>query len=75
MPATPNDSLFCQQLGQFAVHAAMAGKTDMVIGIWNNIYTHVPIELAVSTRKQIDPESRFWLSVLHATGQPQTMKN
>jgi 6-phosphofructokinase 1 len=74
-PANPNDSLFCQQLGQFAVHAAMAGKTDMVIGTWNNVYTHVPIELAVSKRKKLDPKSRFWYDVLNATGQPASMKN
>ncbi|MBP7738086.1 MAG: ATP-dependent 6-phosphofructokinase [Spirochaetes bacterium] len=74
-PPVPNDSIFCAQLGQFAVHAGMAGKTDMVIGLWNNIYTHVPIELAVSQRKVIDPASRFWHSVIDATGQPLSMKN
>ena len=74
-PANPNDSLFCQQLGELAVHGAMAGKTDMAIGLWNNIYTHVPIELAISKRKQIDPNSRFWSSVLNATGQPLSMVN
>lgn len=74
-PPVPNDSIFCAQLGQFAVHAGMAGKTDMVIGLWNNVYTHVPIELAVSKRKVIDPASRFWHSVVDATGQPLSMKN
>ncbi len=74
-PPVPNDSIFCAQLGQFAVHAGMAGKTDMVIGLWNNVYTHVPIELAVSKRKVIDPASRFWHSVIDATGQPLSMKN
>ncbi|OHD65621.1 MAG: diphosphate--fructose-6-phosphate 1-phosphotransferase [Spirochaetes bacterium RBG_13_51_14] len=74
-PSVPNDSIFCTQLGQFAVHAGMAGKTDMVIGIWNNIYTHVPIGLAISKRKKIDPATRFWHSVVDATGQPISMKN
>jgi 6-phosphofructokinase 1 len=74
-PPVPNDSIFCAQLGQFAVHAGMAGKTDMVIGLWNNVYTHVPIELAVSKRKVIDPASRFWHTVIDATGQPLSMKN
>ena len=74
-PANPNDSVFCGLLGQYAVHAGMAGKTDMIVGIWNNIYTHVPIELAISTRKRISPDSRFWYTVLEATGQNAIMRN
>ncbi|HPV42070.1 MAG TPA: ATP-dependent 6-phosphofructokinase [Spirochaetota bacterium] len=74
-PPVPNDSIFCAQLGQYAVHAGMAGKTDMVIGLWNNVYNLVPIELAVSRRKMIDPSSRFWHDVIDATGQPYSMKN
>ncbi|HPL16977.1 MAG TPA: ATP-dependent 6-phosphofructokinase [Spirochaetota bacterium] len=74
-PPVPNDSIFCAQLGQYAVHAGMAGKTDMVIGLWNNVYNLVPIELAVSRRKMIDPSSRFWHDVMDATGQPYSMKN
>ena len=74
-PAVPDDSIYCAILGQHAVHAAMAGKTDLVIGQWNNMFTHVPIELAISKRKQIDPYSRFYNSVIEATGQPVSMKN
>lgn len=72
-PACPNDSIFCALLGQHAVHAGMAGKTGILIGQWNNTYTHVPIELAISKRKIIDPSSLFWASVLEATGQPISM--
>jgi 6-phosphofructokinase 1 len=74
-PANPNDSIFCTLLGQFAVHAAMMGRTDITIGQWNNVYTHVPIELVISKRNQIDPNSRFWYNVLEATGQPVSMVN
>jgi len=74
-PACPEDSIFCALLGQYAVHAGMAGKTDLVIGQWNNIYAHIPIELAVSRRKRINPNSQFWNNVLQATGQPLSMKN
>jgi 6-phosphofructokinase 1 len=69
-PAVPTDSVYCALLGQHAVHAGMAGKTDLVIGQWNNIYTHVPIEVAVSKRKKVNPDSSFWHSVMEATGQP-----
>ncbi len=71
--ANPNDSIYCALLGQFAVHAGMSGKTDMVVGQWNNIFSHIPIEAAVSKRNQIDPNSRFWFNVLEATGQPASM--
>jgi 6-phosphofructokinase 1 len=74
-PSVPNDAIFCAQLGQYAVHAAMAGKTDLIIGQWNNNYTHVPIELAISKKKFINPNSRFWCSVIDATGQPEKMVN
>ena len=74
-PPVPNDSIYCAQLGQYAVHAGMAGKTDLVIGQWNNNYTHVPIELAISKRRKINPNSRFWFTVIDATGQPERMVN
>ena len=73
MPANPHDSGFCLLLGHNAVHAGMCGKTNMVVGHWNNEFTHVPIPMAVSRRKQIDPHSRLWSNVLSSTGQPRDM--
>jgi len=73
MPANPHDSGFCLLLGHNAVHAGMSGKTNLVIGHWNNEFTHVPISMAVSKRKQIDPHSRLWSNVLSCTGQAQEM--
>lgn len=72
-PANPNDSAFCLLLGHNAVHAGMAGRTNMVVGYWKREFTHVPIPLAVSTRKQIDPKERLWDDVLACTGQPRVM--
>ena len=69
-PANPNDSLFCSTLAQNAVHAGMSGRTGMAVGIWNNVFTHVPIEAATAERKVVDPEGEFWRSVLDCTGQP-----
>ena len=74
-PANPNDALFCALLGQYAVHAGMAGKTDMIVGQWNNIFTHIPISVVTSKRNQINPHSRLWFNVLEATGQPADMTN
>lgn len=73
--ATPNDSVFCLQLAQHAVHAAMSGRTSMVVGIWKNTFTHVPMAMAIHKKKQIDPCSPIWLSVLQATNQPGSMKH
>ncbi|NOY69488.1 MAG: ATP-dependent 6-phosphofructokinase [Deltaproteobacteria bacterium] len=73
MPANPYDSGFCLLLGHHAVHAGMAGKTDMVVSHWYNEFTHVPIPLAISKRKRIHPKSRLWSNVLSCTGQPKEM--
>jgi 6-phosphofructokinase 1 len=74
VPANPHDSAFCLLLGHSAVHAAMTGRTNMVVGFWNHQFTHVPISLAVSERKKIDPFGIFWNSVLAATGQGADMR-
>ncbi len=74
VPANVDDSLYCANLGQNAVHAAMAGKTGMMVSLWNDRYVHVPILSAIRKRKQINLNSRFWLSVLESTGQ-STLKN
>jgi 6-phosphofructokinase 1 len=74
-PATADDSKFCGLLAQNAVHAAMAGKTDFVVGHWNNLFTLLPIPAAVSHRKKIDVEGELWWNVIETTGQPVSMKN
>ncbi|MCU0561750.1 MAG: ATP-dependent 6-phosphofructokinase [Desulfobacterales bacterium] len=74
VPANAYDSAFCLLLGQNAVHAGMAGRTNMVVGYWMNTFTHVPIPLAVSARKKVDPNSWVWSSVLTSTGQPKEMR-
>jgi 6-phosphofructokinase 1 len=71
--ANAYDSAFCLLLGQNAVHAGMAGRTNMVVGYWMNTFTHVPIPLAVSARKKVDPDGWVWSSVLTSTGQPRDM--
>jgi 6-phosphofructokinase 1 len=73
LPASAFDAQLCLSLGQQAVHAAMAGKTDMLVGSWNQRFTHVPISLAVAKRKQLDPTSEVWKRVLETTGQPVSM--
>ncbi|WP_321368868.1 ATP-dependent 6-phosphofructokinase [uncultured Draconibacterium sp.] len=74
-PANANDSKFCFQLAQNAVHAAMAGRTDFVVGYWQGAFTVLPIPLATKERKKVNLEGNLWRSVLEATGQPICMKN
>jgi len=74
-PANPNDSKFCGLLAQNAVHAAMAGKTDFVVGHWNHTFTLLPIPIAISEQKRIDMNDELWWNVLETTGQPVSMKN
>ena len=71
--ANCDDSLLCDRLARHAVHAAMAGKTDVLIGYWNTAFTHVPIPLATGSKKRIDPDGDLWMSVLAATGQPREL--
>jgi len=73
VPANAWDSAFCLLLGQNAVHAGMAGRTDLVVGNWRGQHTHVPIPLAVSSRKKLDTASPLWNAVLASTGQPRRM--
>ncbi|HEX2968053.1 MAG TPA: ATP-dependent 6-phosphofructokinase [Bacteroidales bacterium] len=74
-PANANDSKFCSLLAQNAVHAAVAGKTDFVVGFWNDNFTLMPISQVVRKRKKIDMDGELWWNVLEATGQPISMKN
>jgi len=74
LAADANDSAFCLLLGQNAVHAGMAGRTNTVVGFWANEFTHVPIPMATSKRKKMDPEGWVWNSVITVTGQPREMR-
>ncbi len=70
VPASPDDAVFCIMLAQNAVHGAMAGKTGMLVGLWNSFFTFIPITLAVGKRKKVDPGGYLWSMVKEATGQP-----
>ncbi len=61
------DAVFCAMLAQNAVHAAMSGRTDLVVGHWGDHFTHVPIKLATRERKKIELTSQLWTSVKAST--------
>ena len=70
VPAIPEDAIYCGILAEHAVHAAMSGRTRMVIGKWNARFVHLPMEIVQAGRKKIDPQGALWQSVLLSTGQP-----
>jgi 6-phosphofructokinase 1 len=74
-PAIPTDSVYCERLGNNAAHAAMAGKTKVLIGMVNREFVHIPIKAAVTRRNHVDPEGSLWRDAVDATQQPITMVN
>ncbi|MBX7168022.1 MAG: ATP-dependent 6-phosphofructokinase [Pirellulales bacterium] len=71
-PANATDGVYCWRLAQNAVHAAMAGKTAMVVGQWHERYVHLPMQAVIAARRRVEPEGDLWLSVLESTGQPHS---
>ena len=70
VPANPEDSVYCGILAEHAVHAAMSGRTRMIIGNWNARFVHLPMDIIQYGRKRINPKGALWQSVLLSTGQP-----
>ena len=73
VPAIASDAVFCHLLAEHAVHAGMAGKTNMVVGHWNNFFTHIPISLATQERRMVDLDGALWEGILSATQQDELM--
>jgi len=71
VPANAYDSVYCIRLAHSAVHAAMSGRTELVIGRWHSRFVHVPMSLAIRERYTVDPDGDLWTTVLEATGQPR----
>ena len=68
-PANTTDRVYCGQLGRNAVHAAMSGRTNMVVACLLDHYVHLPLELVTRRRRKLDVRSEYWRSVLATTGQ------
>ena len=72
---TASDSIYCERLGNNAVHAAMAGKTKMVVGLVHEKFVHIPSNMVIASRNVVDPEGALWRDTLDATSQPILMVN
>jgi 6-phosphofructokinase 1 len=69
-PANAEDSVLCDLFARHGAHAAMAGKTGLVIGFLHDRFIHVPIELLATHQKRVDPDGPAWSAVLATTRQP-----
>lgn len=69
VPARGTDAIRCYMLARNAVHAAMAGRTNCVVGNLGESFCLVPIKLATVERQVISLTSDLWRSVMDATGQ------
>jgi 6-phosphofructokinase 1 len=70
-PANAEDSILCDLFARNAVHAAMAGKTGLVIGYLHDKFIHIPIELLSNRSKTMETTGLAWSAVLASTGQPE----
>lgn len=69
-PASSTDRIYCTRLAHAAVHAAMAGKTGMMVSRWTGHFVHVPLTMVTQGRRKINPTGSLWRTVLESTGQP-----
>ena len=69
VPAKGSDAVRCFMLARNAVHAALAGRTNCVVGFQNDSHALVPISLATIERQKVDLDGTLWKSVLDATQQ------
>ncbi len=70
IPAAGADAIRCYMLARAAVHAAMAGRTNCVVGnMHTDCYTLVPIDLAANERQKVNLNGDLWRAVLDATCQ------
>jgi 6-phosphofructokinase 1 len=72
VPANAYDSGYCIRLAHNAVHAAMSGRTETIVGRWHGRFVHVPMALAIRERNEVDPDGDLWISVLESTGQARS---
>jgi 6-phosphofructokinase 1 len=74
VPANSDDSILCDRFARHAVHAAMAGKTGVLIGHLSSRFVHVPIAMLSGQKRRLPLDGDLWRAVLAATGQPREMR-
>ena len=76
IPPSTSDNLYCLQLAHNAVHGAMSGMTNFLVGSINTRECYVPIELVANKKNVIDTSHQsLWEYVVFSTGQPSFQTN
>jgi 6-phosphofructokinase 1 len=70
LPADTEDAILCDGLARNAVHAAMTGRSGLIIGLVHNRMVHVPSHMITTGRKTVSLDGELWKAVLAVTGQP-----
>jgi 6-phosphofructokinase 1 len=73
--ANTHDAILCDTLARASVHAAMSGKSDILIGDVAGRLLHVPLEMVTAGRKKLEPHGIAWGAVCSSTGQPASFRN
>ena len=73
VPAQGTDAILCYMLARGAVHAAMSGRTNCVVGKCADVFMLVPISLATIERQKVDIHDALWQSVVDVTRQGEYM--
>jgi len=72
-PANTEDALLCDRFGRHAVHAAMSGRTGLVISFLHGQFVHVPVDLIATGGKRLNLYGELWRAALSSTGQPESL--
>jgi len=56
-------------MGRHAVHAAMSGRTGLVISYLHSHFVHVPISVIARGSKRLELNGELWNAVLSSTRQ------
>lgn len=70
LPADTEDAILCDGLARNAVHAALTGRSGLIIGLVHNRMVHVPSHMITAGRKTVSLDGELWKAVLAVTGQP-----
>lgn len=74
LAANTEDAVLCDLLARNAAHAAMAGRSGVIVGYIHNRMVHVPMEMATNGRKKVELGGSLWKGVLAVTGQPASWR-
>lgn len=72
-PVNTGDAIFCVGIALAAVHAAMTGRTAMLVGMVNNRFVHIPLQSIAGKKKHVNPNGTTYQRVLDLTGTPRNL--